>query len=76
MTEAEREQAIRDHVEWCREQRAKAEEALADIAKGWTFHAARGNDQMRDVTAERAAKQKEIIERMTRLIAAYEKRSA
>jgi hypothetical protein len=47
---------------------------LADIADGWTFHEAHGNEQMRDVTADRAAKQREIIYRMDRLIAAYGKR--
>ena len=76
MTEGEREQAIREHVEWCQEQRAKAEEVLADIAEGWTFHEAHGREEMRDVTAEYAVKQREIISRMDRLISAYARRDA
>jgi hypothetical protein len=68
-----RERADRDALIWCRDERDRAIEILRRVEEeGWTFHEARGDDRMRDVTAKRANRQRQIIERMDRLIAQFE----
>ena len=63
----------RDSLAGCRDERDRAYETLRRIEEeGWTFHEARGDDRMRDVTAKRANRQRQIIERMDRLIAQFE----
>jgi len=57
------------------DERDRAIEMLRLIEEeGWTHHEMRGDDIMRDVTRKRANRQRQIIERMDRLIAAYERR--
>lgn|GEM_PF-5119424 len=63
----------RDALAWCRDERDRALETLRRIEEeGWTYHEARGDDRMRDVTAKRVNRQRQIIERMDRLIAQFE----
>jgi hypothetical protein len=64
-----------DSLAWCRDERDRALETLRRIEEeGWTFHETRGDDLMLDVTAKRANRQRQIIERMDRLIAQFEAR--
>ena len=73
MMETSRSRLDRDALEWCRDERDRALETLRRIEdEGWTFHETRGDDRMRDVTAKRANRQRQIIERMDRLIAQFE----
>jgi hypothetical protein len=53
-----------------RDERDRADELLRRIEEdGWTEHEARGPDApVRDVTAKRANRQRQIIERMDRLL--------
>ena len=62
-----------DALELLRDERDRALEMLRLIEEeGWTHHEIRGDDVMRDVTRKRANRQRQIIERMDRLIAAYQ----
>ena len=62
-------------LELLRDERDRALEMLRLIEEeGWTHHEMRGDDIMRDVTRKRANRQRQIIERMDRLLAAYESR--
>lgn len=73
MAETSRSRLDRDALEWCRDERDRALETLRLIEdEGWTFHETRGDDRMRDATAKRANRQRQIIERMDRLIAQFE----
>jgi hypothetical protein len=77
MAQSSRERLDRDALDWCRDERDRALETLRRIEdEGWTFHEARGDDRMRDVTAKRANRQRQIIERMDRLIAQFEEQEA
>jgi hypothetical protein len=60
-----------DALALLRDERDRALEALRLIEEeGWTHHEVRGAGQtIRDVTAKRANRQRQIIERMDRLIA-------
>jgi hypothetical protein len=70
---ASRDRLDRDALAWCRDERDRALETLRRIEdEGWTYHEVRGDDRMRDVTAKRANRQRQIIERMDRLIAQFE----
>lgn len=63
----------RDALAWCRDERDRALETLRRIEEeGWTYHETRGDDRMRDVTAKRVNRQRQIIERMDRLIGQFE----
>jgi len=60
-----------------RDKIASAQKALAEIESGQvTYHSARGNEPMRDVTAEYAAGQTALIEAIERLIRTYEAQDA
>ena len=73
MATTERNRLDRDALAWCRDERDRALETLRRIEEeGWTFHETRGDDRMRDVTAKRVNRQRQIIERMDRLIAQFE----
>ena len=73
MAETSRSRLDRDALAWCRDERDRAIETLRRIEdEGWTFHETRGDDRMRDATAKRANRQRQIIERMDRLIAQFE----
>ena len=62
-----------DALDLLRDERDRALEMLRLIEEeGWTHHEMRGDDVMRDVTRKRANRQRQIIERMDRLIAAYQ----
>ena len=62
-----------DALELLRDERDRAIEMLRLIEEeGWTHHETRGDDVMRDVTRKRANRQRQIIERMERLIAAHQ----
>ena len=77
MAESSRDRLDRDALEWCRDERDRALETLRRIEDdGWTFHETRGDDRMRDVTAKRANRQRQIIERMDRLIAQFEEQDS
>ena len=60
-----------DALELLRDERDRAIETLRLIEEeGWTHHERRGEvDTIRDVTAKRANRQRQIIERTERLIA-------
>ena len=61
-----------DALELLRDERDRAIEMLRLIEEeGWTHHEMRGDDILRDVTRKRVNRQRQIIERMERLIAAY-----
>ena len=64
----------RDMLELLRDERERALETLRLIEEeGWTHHEAQGfGATIRDVTEKRANRQRQIIERMDRLIAAME----
>ena len=66
-----------DLLELLRDERDRALEMLRLIEEeGWTHYEAQGNDDtIRDVTAKRANRQRQIIERMDRLIAELESRA-
>lgn len=63
-----------DALELLRDERDRALETLRLIEEeGWTHYEAQGGDDtIRDVTEKRANRQRQIIERMDRLIAEYE----
>jgi hypothetical protein len=63
-----------DALALLRDERDRAVEKLRRIEEeGWTFHEARGCDApVRDVTARRVGRQRQIIERMDRLIDYFE----
>ena len=65
----------RDALELLRDERARALEMLRLIEEeGWTHYEAQGGDDtIRDVTDKRANRQRQIIERMDRLIALFER---
>ena len=65
-----------DALELLRDERDRALETLRLIEEeGWTHHEAQGpGDTLRDVTDKRANRQRQIIERMDRLIALFEGR--
>lgn len=63
----------RDVVALIHDERDRAIELLRQIEEdGLTLYEAEGDAPMRDVTAKRANRQRQIIERMDRLIAAFE----
>ena len=73
MADSSRRKLDRDALLWCRDERERAIETLRRIEdEGWTFHETRGDERMRDVTVKRANRQRQIIERMDRLIAQFE----
>lgn len=63
-----------DALELLRDERDRAIETLRLIEEeDWTHYEAQGGDDtIRDVTEKRANRQRQIIERMDRLIAEYE----
>ena len=65
-----------DALELLRDERDRALEILRLIEEeGWTHYEAQGGDDtIRDVTEKRGNRQRQIIERMDRLIASYEDR--
>ncbi len=65
-----------DVLELLRDERDRALEMLRLIEEeGWTHYEAQGSDDtVRDVTEKRANRQRQIIERMDRLIAELESR--
>ncbi len=66
-----------DVLEVLRDERDRALEMLRLIEEeGWTHHEARGvAETIRDVTEKRANRQRQIIERMDRMIAELESRA-
>lgn len=66
-----------DVVELLRDERDRALEMLRLIEEeGWTHYEAQGSDDtIRDVTEKRANRQRQIIERMDRMIAELESRA-
>lgn len=65
-----------DVLELLRDERDRALEMLRLIEEeGWTHYEAQGDgDTMRDVTEKRANRQRQILERMDRMIAEIESR--
>jgi hypothetical protein len=65
-----------DVLDLLRDERDRALEMLRVIEEeGWTHYEAQGNDgTIRDVTEKRANRQRQIIERMDRMIAELESR--
>jgi len=70
-------EAERDALDLLRDERDRAIEILRLIEEeSWTHYEAHGaGDTMRDVTAKRANRQRQIIERMDRLIALFDGRA-
>ena len=64
-----------DALALCRDERDRAIEMLRLIEEeGWTHYEAQGGDDtIRDVTDKRANRQRQIIERMDRLIDGFER---
>ena len=64
-----------DALELLRDERDRAVETLRLIEEeGWSHYEARGpGDTLRDVTEKRANRQRQIIERMDRLISLYQR---
>ena len=71
VTEAERKEAIRNHLAVCLAERDHAEDGLAKIKAGWTFHEADGKGVIANVTEQRAGRFRKVIERMDSIITAY-----
>ena len=71
-----RREADRDALGWAKEEYERAHHTLDRIEQGWRFYEAEGNGPMVEVTATRADRQREVIRRMEKLIAAYEARNA
>jgi len=69
-------EADHDALALLRDERDRAIEVLRLIEEdGWTHYEAHGaGDTMREVTAKRANRQRQIIERMDRLIALFDRR--
>ena len=67
-----------DVLELLRDERDRALEMLRLIEEeGWTHYEAQGNDDtIRDVTEKRVNRQRQIIERMDRMIGELESRGA
>ena len=67
-----------DVLELLRDERDRALEMLRLIEEeGWTHYEAQGNDDtIRDVTEKRVNRQRQIIERMDRMIGELESRDA
>ena len=65
-----------DALDLLRDERERALETLRLIEEeGWTHHETQGpGDTIRDVTDKRANRQRQIIERMDRLIALFEEK--
>ncbi|HST35517.1 MAG TPA: hypothetical protein VLK25_02655 [Allosphingosinicella sp.] len=62
-----------DLLDLIRDERDRAIELLRQIEEeGVTLHEALGDGPTRDVTKKRANRQRQIIERMDRLLAAFE----
>jgi hypothetical protein len=63
-----------DALDLLRDERDRAIETLRQIEEdGWTHHEVRGaGATIRDVTAKRANRQRQIIERMDRMLAGLE----
>lgn len=58
---------------WCRAEKDRALETLRLVkTEGWTFHETRGFEPMRDVTADRIRREKEVVRRMDKFIDRYE----
>lgn len=72
MTEAERQAAIADHVQWCEGQR---EQALAQIDMytngGSRLSVSHGPGPLVDITDETVADHRRVVADMDRIIAAY-----
>jgi len=67
----------RDAIDLLRDERDRAIETLREIEEeGVTWQKARGDALARDVTAKQANRQRQIIERMDRLIATFEEAGA
>jgi hypothetical protein len=76
MDDQQRQEAVDAHIAWCRDERASAVDMLARVDAGWTFQASHGDEPLLDITAERVAHWRQIIERMDAIIAAYGRRVA
>ncbi len=67
----------REVVTLIRDERDRAIETLRQIEEeGLVIHEAQGDAPMRDVTAKRANRQRQIIERMDLLLAVFEREDA
>ena len=67
----------REVVGLIRDERDRAIETLRQIEEeGLVIHEAQGDAPMRDVTAKRANRQRQIIERMDLLLAVFEREDA
>ena len=59
------------------DERRRALDTLHQIeVEGWTFHEVRGCQRMKDLTAEHAAGQRQLVATMDELIAAFERGDA
>ncbi|GEM_PF-4051116 len=67
----EQQEFLRVRLERQADRKKFAEEMLQNIEQGWTFQESRGNEDMRDVTAERKAHYEEEIRQADDLSAAY-----
>lgn len=56
----------------CAERIEKAQETIDRIRDGWRFFEAQGDEDMRDVTDQRLAKQEQIQRQARDIAAAYE----
>lgn len=67
------EEIIDQAVARYRDEKANCLQTIHSIeVEGWRFYKAHGEEEMHDVTAERLAKQKDIVVQMDALIVAYE----
>ena len=73
MNEQEREQAIKDHVEWCRQERDRAAEKLKLIEAGQVrrMHRREDADDHHDTTEEYKAELEHVVDKMSRLLFAF-----
>lgn len=69
----EQQEFLRSRLEHQAERKQFALRMLRNIEEGWTYHEARGNEEMRDVTDERKAHYEEEIRSADELSEAYQR---
>ena len=74
MTEADGQQAIRDHIAWCRKEREAAlEQIKLFTAGGVKALVQNGDGAPQDITERVVDHGREVAEKMGRIISAYER---
>jgi hypothetical protein len=73
MTEAERRQAMKELIDWCREERSEALSSIPKFESGEMQIGAIVNGRMIDGSAQHLTSLRRVVENMDALIATYER---